>query len=168
MQGRQGLVLETTRRHFAGKNSHLEIYSFKFPSFQTQTSCIPLQVSRTSNTPTDFGLLLQNSHTTTGMTLQYFEVLCIHAENLLHLDNDILSLHDYTRVGIQKPGTAGNCPVHWCGAKPAYNSYMKSPCSVPGENSSKRGCGGSTHPPRKLKHTAGCFAELGENWRNER
>lgn len=150
MQSRQGLVLEITRIHLAGKNNHLEIYNCKFSSFQTQTSCIPLQVSCTSNTPTDFGLLLQNSHTTMGVTLQYFEVLYIHAENLLHLDSDILSLHDYTRVGIEQPGAAGNCPVHWCSTKPASNSWVTSPCSVLGENNSKRGCG-VQHTPRKDK-----------------
>lgn len=59
------------RKHLAWKNNHLDIYKWKFASFWTQTLYIPLQVSYTSNTPTDFGLLLQNSHNSTGMTLQH-------------------------------------------------------------------------------------------------
>lgn len=65
-----------------------------------QTLYIPLQVSDTSNTPTDFGLLLQNSHNTNRHDATACCILrsFTSMQRILHLESGILSLseHMYT------------------------------------------------------------------------
>lgn len=150
MQSRQGLLLEITRRDLAGKNNHLEIYNCTFSSFQAQTSCIPLQLSCTSNTPPDFGLLLQNSHSTTGVTPRYFEVLYMHAGNLLHLDSDILSLHDHKEWGYRGQGLQGTALFTDAAQSQLKTRNWKFPVQFLGRTTAKEDVGLDT-PPRKAK-----------------
>lgn len=169
MQGTQGLVLffqRKTRRHLPWNNNSPEIYNFKFPSFQTQTLYTPLQVSNTSNTPTDFGLRLQTFTTPQPQLygVLYLEALYICAASPLHWHQTVFCPCTSLRLLWSTDCTELPCsPMEYRGSSQLTSWKLL----FLGRREAARGNGGSVHPTGKPEHTAVCFAVLQTKWRHE-
>lgn len=161
MQGRQGLVLEEDKENiWHERTATLRLTTANLLLFKhrpcTSHCRFPILVTLLQI----WGLLLQNTPPQAWLSsVLYLEVLYIHAEDLLNLDSDISSLHEYMWLyEIRDAQAAMVQGLHrmirftdevW--NQLITNSQVGSPCSVHGErNSSKRGWG-SNAPPSKAK-----------------